>query len=119
MVRSVADLYGLTAEQLMELERMGQKSADRIIKNIDASRNQPLPAVLNGLGIPFVGERTASILADTSVTSTDRLGRIWKPFKPPKKSGRRLRTVSAASSMSLAIQSWWNVFGRRVYSSRM
>ena len=56
MVRSVADLYDLTAEQLMELERMGKKSADRIIRNIDASRKQPLPRVLNGLGIPFVGE---------------------------------------------------------------
>ena len=62
----------LTAEQLMELERMGQKSADRIIRNIDASRNQPLPRVLNGLGIPFVGERTATILADT-FGSLDRI----------------------------------------------
>jgi DNA ligase (NAD+) len=65
IVRSVADLYDLTAEQLMELERMGQKSADRIVRNIDASRKQPLPRLLNGLGIPFVGERTAAILADT------------------------------------------------------
>ena len=65
IVRSVADLYDLTAEQLMELERMGKKSADRIIRNIDASRKQPLPRLLNGLGIPFVGERTGAILADT------------------------------------------------------
>jgi DNA ligase (NAD+) len=65
IVRSVADLYTLTAEKLMELERMGKKSADRVIHNIDASRKQPLPRVLNGLGIPFVGERTATILADT------------------------------------------------------
>ncbi|HYI92790.1 MAG TPA: NAD-dependent DNA ligase LigA [Bryobacteraceae bacterium] len=65
IVRSVADLYELTAEKLMELERMGRKSADRVIQNIDASRKQPLPRVLNGLGIPFVGERTATILADT------------------------------------------------------
>ncbi len=65
IVRSIADLYDLTAEKLMELERMGRKSADRVIQNIDASRKQPLPRVLNGLGIPFVGERTATILADT------------------------------------------------------
>lgn len=65
MVKSVADLYGLTAGKLMELDRMGQKSADRVIANIEASRKQPLPRVLNGLGIPFVGERTASILAET------------------------------------------------------
>jgi DNA ligase (NAD+) len=65
LVQSVADLYDLTAAHLMELERMGQKSADRVIRNIDASRKQPLPRILNGLGIPFVGERTATILADT------------------------------------------------------
>jgi DNA ligase (NAD+) len=61
----VADLYDLSVASLLELERMGQKSAERIVKNIDASRKQPLPRVLNGLGIPFVGERTASILAET------------------------------------------------------
>lgn len=65
MLKSVADIYKLTAEQLLGLERMGQKSAEKILKNIDASRKQPLPRVLNGLGIPFVGERTAQILADT------------------------------------------------------
>lgn len=65
MVKSVADLYELTAEQLIGLERMGKKSADKIIANIDGSRSRPLPRVLNGLGIPFVGERTAQILADT------------------------------------------------------
>jgi len=65
LVKSVADIYDLTLEQLLELERMGQKSAEKILKNIDASRKQPLPRVLNGLGIPFVGERTAQILAET------------------------------------------------------
>jgi DNA ligase (NAD+) len=65
VVRSVADIYGLTVEQLMDLERMGQKSAEKVWRNIDGSRKQPLPRVLNGLGIPFVGERTAQILAET------------------------------------------------------
>ena len=63
MVASVADLYSLTLGQLLELERMGEKSATKILNNIDRSRNQPLARVLNGLGIPFVGERTAQILA--------------------------------------------------------
>ena len=65
LVRSVADLYKLTADQLMTLERMGRKSAERVIQNVQASKNQPLPRLLNGLGIPFVGERTAAILAGT------------------------------------------------------
>ena len=63
MVKSVADLYRLTLDDLANLERMGQKSAERILRGIDASKSQPLPRVLNGLGIPFVGERTAQLLA--------------------------------------------------------
>lgn len=65
LVRGVADLYALTREQLAGLERMGEKSAEKIVANIQSTREQPLPRVLNGLGIPFVGERTAQILADT------------------------------------------------------
>jgi DNA ligase (NAD+) len=65
LVRGVADIYRLTAENLVSLERMGQKSAQKILDNIERSRAQPLPRVLNGLGIPFVGERTAQLLAET------------------------------------------------------
>ena len=43
LVKGVADIYKLTAEQLMDLERMGRKSADRIIRNVEASKKQPLP----------------------------------------------------------------------------
>ncbi len=64
MVRNIADLYGLKLDQLMELERMGEKSATKLLEHIEASRRQPLPRVLNGLGIPFVGERTAQLLAE-------------------------------------------------------
>jgi len=65
LIRNVADLYELTLAQLLELDRMGQKSAEKLLVNIDASRKQPLSRILNALGIPFVGERTAQILADT------------------------------------------------------
>jgi DNA ligase (NAD+) len=64
LVSSVADLYQLTEDQLVSLDRMGKKSAAKLIGNIAKSRQQPLARVLNGLGIPFVGERTAQILAD-------------------------------------------------------
>ena len=64
LVKNVADLYRLTLEDLVELERMGKKSAEKLLANIEASRKQPLPRILNGLGIPFVGERTAQFLAD-------------------------------------------------------
>jgi DNA ligase (NAD+) len=64
MVESVADLYDLTVEKLMTLERMGQKSAGNIVRNIEKSRENPLPRVLTALGIRFVGERTAVFLAE-------------------------------------------------------
>jgi len=64
LVKNVADIYQLTAQELIELERMGKKSAEKLLANIDASRRAPLPRILNGLGIPFVGERTAQFLAE-------------------------------------------------------
>jgi DNA ligase (NAD+) len=64
LVRNVADIYQLSLEQLMGLERMGEKSAAKILANIESSRSRPLPRILNGLGIPFVGERTAQFLAE-------------------------------------------------------
>jgi len=64
LVKNVADLYRLKLEDLVELERMGEKSAEKLLANIESSRQQPLPRILSGLGIPFVGERTAQFLAD-------------------------------------------------------
>jgi DNA ligase (NAD+) len=64
MVKSVADLYALKIEDLMNLERMGVKSAGNVIRNIHTSRANPLPRVISGLGIRFVGERTAVFLAE-------------------------------------------------------
>ncbi len=75
LVRSIADLYDLRAEQLEALERMGKKSAAKIIANIDKSRRQALARVISGLGISFVGERTAQILAHT-FGSIDRLASL-------------------------------------------
>jgi len=63
MVHDVADLYALTKEQLQDLERMGQKSAENLVKEIDASRLLEFWRLLFGIGIRHVGERTAQILA--------------------------------------------------------
>jgi DNA ligase (NAD+) len=64
MVRSIADLYSLTSDKLLTLERIGQKTADALIAEIEQSKKAPLDRVLFGLGIRFVGERTAQLLAD-------------------------------------------------------
>jgi len=63
LVKSVADLYRLTHEQLEGLERMGAKSAQNVLNAIDASRNKPLDKFLFALGIRMVGDRTARLLA--------------------------------------------------------
>jgi DNA ligase (NAD+) len=65
LVHAVTDLYSLTLDQLTNLERMGKKSATKLQANIQKSKEAPLPRLINGLGIPFVGDRTAQILAET------------------------------------------------------
>jgi DNA ligase (NAD+) len=64
LVENVADLYKLTKENLLQLERMGEKSADNVLAEIAASKKLPLERVIYGLGIRFVGERTAQFLAE-------------------------------------------------------
>jgi DNA ligase (NAD+) len=63
LVRGPADFYRLTADQLVELDRFAQKSADNLIASIDRSRRRPLSRILAALGIRHVGEQTAIDLA--------------------------------------------------------
>jgi DNA ligase (NAD+) len=63
LVRSVADLYGLTLAQLASLERMAEKSAQNVLDQIEQSRTLPLARVIFGLGVPQVGQRLAQTLA--------------------------------------------------------
>ncbi len=64
LVKNVADLYRLTKDDLLTLERMGEKSADNVLGEIADSKKLPLERVIYGLGIRFVGERTAQFLAE-------------------------------------------------------
>ena len=72
LVRDVSDLYHLTVEQLEELERMGRKSAQNLVDEINASRSLEFWRLLFGLGVRHVGERTAQLLA-MHFGSIDRL----------------------------------------------
>jgi len=63
LVKNVADIYGLTEADLLGLERMGKKSAQNVLREIEQSKQLPLERVIYGLGIRFVGERTAQFLA--------------------------------------------------------
>jgi DNA ligase (NAD+) len=64
LVHSAADLYDLTAERLMSLERMGKKLAEKLVSAIAQSKNQPYSRVLYGLGIRHVGSVNAQLLTE-------------------------------------------------------
>jgi DNA ligase (NAD+) len=82
-IRSIADLYLLDADGLLSLERIGKKTADSLLAEIKGSKKTPLNRVLFGLGIRFVGERTAQLLAEEfgsmdalMAASTEELERV-------------------------------------------
>lgn len=63
LLKDVADLYYLTGEQLLGLERMANKSVANVLNSIERSKNRPLARVFFALGIPHVGEQYAEVLA--------------------------------------------------------
>ena len=64
LVKDVADIYKLSKKDLLSLERFADKSAQNILDEIERSKKLPLERVIYGLGIRFVGERTAQFLAE-------------------------------------------------------
>ena len=72
LIKNTADLYQLTADDIKNLDRMGEKSAENIIKGIEASKEVPFERVLFALGIRFVGETVAKKIAK-SFTDIDEL----------------------------------------------
>jgi DNA ligase (NAD+) len=71
-VNSIADLYDLTMTRLMTLERMGEKSATKIVEAIESSKSKPWSRVLYGLGIRQIGNNGSNIITE-KFTSVDRL----------------------------------------------
>ncbi len=65
LIKDLAGLYQLTAEQVESLERMGQKSTENLLNKIDESHSRSVARLIFGLGIRHVGESTAQTLADT------------------------------------------------------
>jgi len=64
LVKDVADLYSLKLDQVADLERMAEKSAQNLLEEIAASKKQPLSRLIYALGMRFVGERTGQLLAE-------------------------------------------------------
>jgi len=63
LIRDVADLYRLRAEDIASLDRQGETSAENLVEAVEASKKRDLPRLINALAIPHVGEETAIILA--------------------------------------------------------
>ncbi|MFN7731634.1 MAG: NAD-dependent DNA ligase LigA, partial [Pirellula sp.] len=89
MVNSYAELYALSLERLMTLERMGKKSAENLLAGIEASKQRGLSRVLNAISIRHVGQRVAQVLArrfgdadrlmaatEAELSATDEIGPI-------------------------------------------
>lgn len=74
LVSGVNDIYSLKFEDLVNLERMGEKSAENLLNAIEASKSRPLHRLINALGIRLVGERTARDLA-SHFGSMDKLSK--------------------------------------------
>lgn len=72
LVQDVADLYYLKAEDILKLERMGEKSATNLLRAIEGSKDRPIARLLYGLGIRHVGGETAALLAE-NFSSIDEL----------------------------------------------
>ena len=64
LVTRYGDLYRLTLDQLVELERMGRRSAENLLKGIEESKSRGLARLLNGLSIRHVGQRVSQLLAE-------------------------------------------------------
>ncbi|MGB7891696.1 MAG: NAD-dependent DNA ligase LigA, partial [Microcoleus sp.] len=110
LVHSAADLYDLTAERLMSLERMGKKLAEKLVSAIAQSKNQPYSRVLYGLGIRHVGSVNAQLL-------TERFANV-----------EELSAVSAASiegvygigpEIAQAVYQWFRVPANQSLISRL
>lgn len=74
LVRDAADLYYLTSQQLLQMERMAEKSVSNILNSIAGSKDRPLSRIIFALGITHIGEETADLLAE-HFSSIDELGR--------------------------------------------
>ena len=71
LIKDTADLYGLTVDKIKNLDRMGDKSAENIVRSIAQSREVPFERVLFALGIRFVGETVAKKIAKSFTNIED------------------------------------------------
>lgn len=118
LIKNIADLYDLKKEQISSLERLGDKSAERILKSLEESKQVPFEKVLFALGIRFVGETVAKILANKLIsieqiesatleelTEIDEIGgRIAESVKSYFSNPKNIALVERLKSVGLQMQ---------------
>jgi DNA ligase (NAD+) len=134
LIKNVADLYELKADQLVHLERMGEKSASKIIENIKGSVNVPYHRVIYALGIRHVGETVAKTLASKflsldEIMSADQerltevreigpkiASSIIAYFRDPENIDivRRLKSAGIKMTGETKVQNSWNALNGKV-----
>ncbi|WP_114782302.1 NAD-dependent DNA ligase LigA [Botryobacter ruber] len=90
LVKDVADLYDLTFEQLLTLERMGEKSANNILAGLEKSKEAPYERVLFGLGIRYVGSTVARKLAEQFTDIEALQGALYEELVAVNEIGTRI-----------------------------
>ena len=103
LVNSFSDLYKLDQKKLLALDRQGEKSVDNILKNLEASKKTTLAKFIYALGIRFVGEQTAKLIADHYVTIEPFLKTTQAELETVPEIGPK---VSAAVLSSLHDMRW-------------
>jgi DNA ligase (NAD+) len=90
LVKNIADIYGLNREKLLTLERVGKKSAENLLAEIERSRKLPLERVIYGLGIRFVGDRTSKLLAENFDSMDTLMAASVEKLEEINEVGRRI-----------------------------
>ncbi|MBN1129180.1 MAG: NAD-dependent DNA ligase LigA [Chitinispirillaceae bacterium] len=109
-VRTVADLFSLSGEQLAGLDRMGEKSASNVITAIAASKTNPLDRLIHGLGIRMVGAQAAKLLAQ-------EVGDLADLFDLPGEALERIEGFGP--NMARSVRSWFDRAENRALVERL
>ena len=103
LISDEADLFTLTADQLLPLEGFADRKTEELIKSIDAARTRPLKSILTALGIPGVGESVATLLIE-AFNSLDTLAELAGKIRRLEDSIAQLMPQTAESPLAVALK---------------
>ena len=90
LIKDIGDLYSLRFEQLIDLERMAEKSVNNLLQGIEASKQRPFEKVLFGMGIRYVGETVSKKLAKSFKTIDNILDASYESLVDTDEIGEKI-----------------------------